>query len=67
MGDRHRPFNGLAQVIRQTTEESNGEIILRVTSNGLTDGRIVILVDGVTSHPAVARSHKALEIERGQR
>jgi beta-galactosidase len=53
-GDQHSVFHGLAQVILETGFGSQGKLMLRATSEGLTPGEATIDVIATAERPAVA-------------
>jgi beta-galactosidase len=64
-GDNHSLFNGLAQIIVQSSEAASGQIKLRATADGLTSGDATIEVTSVPARPEVAPAAKpAAKAER---
>lgn len=63
-GNRRSLFNGLAQVIVQTTRESSGQIVLHATADGLIAGEAVINVRAVSTRPEVAPARPAFSLTR---
>lgn len=52
-GDTHSLFNGLGQVIVQTTAGGSGPLKLRATADGLAAGEVTITVNPAAAPPAV--------------
>jgi beta-galactosidase len=52
-GDRRSLFNGLAQIIVQSTPGATGAIVLRATADGLRAAELRIAIDSVPPIPAV--------------
>ena len=54
-GSMRKLFNGLAQLIVQSTANASGELVVTARAAGLKPARITIAVDAVTAIPFVAK------------
>ena len=61
-GDAHSLFNGLGQVIIQTTADGRGPLKLRATADGLTAGETTIDVTPAPAPPAVPNAAPTLVV-----
>ena len=67
-GNEHSIFNGLGQVIVQSGYGGAGELTLRATAEGLSDGEVVIHVKSAATPPAVAPATRPISARgRGRR
>jgi beta-galactosidase len=62
-GNRRSLFNGLAQVIVQSTPGSSGKLVLRAKASGLTSAEIAIDVNAVPAPPRVPPCQSFLSLQ----
>ena len=63
-GDQHSVFNGLAQVIVQTTPDSSGPLTLRASAEGLKTAETTIAVTAVPPIPSVPLAAPVFTVQR---
>jgi beta-galactosidase len=63
-GNKHSIYNGLAQVIVQSTLAGSGPLTLRATADGLTSAEVTIDVTPVAARPSVAPTSRPVAAGR---
>lgn len=63
-GNRRKLFNGLAQVILQSSFNGDGTLILKAKSNGMKSAEVAIQVNNVPQIPSVEVAHPQLVLNK---